>query len=154
MLSRDFPAWRYGPGGVSQIFQSEDAVPAGWVDHPSKIDQAAGAETGTRTAVQSANGPKISESQAAGTTDAVSQTHVDPAVSAQSGVGGAGNVDPSLASQGGGALELDKPEIDAHGHPWSADLHAASKGKTKDGLWRMKIGRSRPGPAAGYPLDL
>ena len=44
-------------------------------------------------------------------------------------------------------------EIDAHGHPWSADLHASTKGKTKDGLWRMKVGVSRPDPLPGFPKD-
>lgn len=45
-------------------------------------------------------------------------------------------------------------EIDAHGHPWSADLHASTKGKTKDGLWRMKVGVSRPDPKPGFPTAL
>lgn len=44
-------------------------------------------------------------------------------------------------------------EIDAHGHPWSADLHASTKGKTKDGLWRMKVGVVRPAPLPGFPVD-
>jgi hypothetical protein len=44
-------------------------------------------------------------------------------------------------------------EIDAHGHPWSADLHASTKGKTKDGLWRMKVGVTRPDPLPGFPVD-
>lgn len=43
------------------------------------------------------------------------------------------------------------PEIDAHGHPWSADLHAATRNITKDGLWRMKVGVKRPDPLPGYP---
>lgn len=47
-----------------------------------------------------------------------------------------------------------KVELDAHGHPWSADLHASSKSKTTQGLWRMKVGVARPDPAPGYPLDL
>lgn len=42
-------------------------------------------------------------------------------------------------------------EVDAAGTPWNADLHAATKGKTKAGLWRMKVGVARPEPA---PLDL
>lgn len=42
-------------------------------------------------------------------------------------------------------------ELDAHGHPWSADLHASTKGKTQDGLWRMGRGKERPAPADGYP---
>jgi hypothetical protein len=43
-------------------------------------------------------------------------------------------------------------EIDAHGHPWSAELHASTKGKTKDGLWRMKVGVTRPDPLPGFPV--
>ena len=47
------------------------------------------------------------------------------------------------------------PEIDAHGHPWSADLHSATKSKTSAGLWRMGVGKSRPAPLPGFPkLDL
>ena len=42
-------------------------------------------------------------------------------------------------------------DIDAQGWPWSADLHASTKAKTKDGLWRMKVGVTRPAPK---PLDL
>ena len=42
--------------------------------------------------------------------------------------------------------------IDAHGWPWSEDLHASTQGKTKDGLWRMKVGVSRPNPKPGYPI--
>lgn len=42
-------------------------------------------------------------------------------------------------------------ELDAHGHPWSADLHASTKGKTKEGLWRMGKGQERPAPVEGYP---
>lgn len=47
----------------------------------------------------------------------------------------------------------DSGEIDAHGHPWSADLHASTKTKTKDGLWRMKVGVTRPDPLPGFPVD-
>jgi len=41
-------------------------------------------------------------------------------------------------------------EVDAHGHPWNAELHAATKGKTKDGLWRMKVGVARPDAVEGF----
>jgi hypothetical protein len=44
-------------------------------------------------------------------------------------------------------------EIDAHGWPWSADLHASTKGQTKDGLWRMKVGVTRPDPKPGFPIE-
>jgi hypothetical protein len=42
-------------------------------------------------------------------------------------------------------------ELDTGGHPWSADLHASTKGKTKDGYWRMKVGVSRPADLPGFP---
>lgn len=50
-------------------------------------------------------------------------------------------------------MEIDDgaPDVDAHGWPWSADLHASTKGTTKDGLWRMKTGVTRPDPKPGYP---
>jgi hypothetical protein len=32
-----WPSWRYGPNGQAEIFQSEDQVPEGWADHPSKV---------------------------------------------------------------------------------------------------------------------
>jgi len=47
----------------------------------------------------------------------------------------------------------DPNEVDAHGHRWSADLHAASKSKTNAGLWRMKVGARRPDPLPGFPKD-
>ena len=43
--------------------------------------------------------------------------------------------------------------LDAHGHPWNAELHASTKGQTKDGLWRLKPGASRPDPMPGYPKE-
>lgn len=48
----------------------------------------------------------------------------------------------------------EETELDAEGWPWSDDLHASSKSRTKDGLWRMKPGVTRPDPKPGYPLDL
>lgn len=52
--------------------------------------------------------------------------------------------DPALA-------ESDPNEVDAHGWPWSADLHASTRSQTKEGLWRMKVGVSRPDPKPGFP---
>lgn len=155
---KNWPAWRYGSKGESQIFQSEDEVPAGWRDHPSKADTAAGAETGTRTAVQPAN-VTTTEERAARTTAPKSQTQVAPEVAAKAGVGGDGKVASETASRDSTAVEAEKngtttPELDADGHPWSADLHSATKIKTNAGLWRMKIGVKRPDPKPGYPLDL
>lgn len=44
-------------------------------------------------------------------------------------------------------------ELDAHGHPWSEELHASTKTKTKEGLWRMKPGATRPEPMPGFPIE-
>lgn len=60
------------------------------------------------------------------------------------GTGETATTDASLSDSG---------EVDAGGHPWSAELHASTKGKTKDGYWRMKVGVSRPDPLPGYPLN-
>lgn len=32
-----WPSWRYGPEGASGIFQSENDVPAGWVENPNGV---------------------------------------------------------------------------------------------------------------------
>ena len=32
-----WPSWRYGPDGEAAIFDAEDAVPAGWAEHPAKV---------------------------------------------------------------------------------------------------------------------
>lgn len=45
-------------------------------------------------------------------------------------------------------------DLDAYGHAYDPALHAATKSKTKAGLWRMKVGVARPEAAPGYPLDL
>ncbi|MBA4165521.1 MAG: hypothetical protein C0510_12995 [Erythrobacter sp.] len=47
--------------------------------------------------------------------------------------------------------DTETVQIDAHGWPWTAELHAASKSMTNAGLWRMKVGASRPAPKEGYP---
>lgn len=39
-MAYDFIPWpscRYGPNGESAIFNSEDEVPKGWLDHPAKF---------------------------------------------------------------------------------------------------------------------
>lgn len=57
------------------------------------------------------------------------------------------SVPPALPP--GGTVE----DIDADGHSWNAEIHAASKSKTKAGLWRMKVGAARPAPMPGYPIQ-
>lgn len=65
---------------------------------------------------------------------------------------------PASAGSGQTAANTASPSegpegVDAHGHPWSADLHASTGNKTKDGLWRMKVGVTRPEPMPGFPKD-
>jgi|688.fasta_scaffold1575509_1 hypothetical protein len=38
------PAWFYGPNGEAEIFNDPSDVPAGWRDHPFKVDETAPAE--------------------------------------------------------------------------------------------------------------
>lgn len=60
----------------------------------------------------------------------------------------------AAAEQSASAAEAspaaDSGEVDAGGWPWSADLHASTKGKTKDGYWRMKVGVTRPSDKPGF----
>ena len=35
--SNAWPKWFFGPAGASDIFESAEDVPEGWVDHPSKV---------------------------------------------------------------------------------------------------------------------
>lgn len=88
-----------------------------------------------------------------GKSGAVSQDTVQPlagpAISAQESPVSAGNGDSAT----NGASPSDENEVDSDGWPWSADLHASTRGMTKDGLWRMKVGVSRPDPKPGFPLN-
>lgn len=56
------------------------------------------------------------------------------------------------ASQGATETVADG-EVDTGGWPWSADLHASTKGKTKEGYWRMKVGVTRPADKPGFPVN-
>lgn len=58
----------------------------------------------------------------------------------------------SGAAEASQAADLDDGTVDAHGWPWSPELHASTKGMTKDGLWRMKVGVTRPDPKPGFPI--
>lgn len=35
-----WPSYRYGPNGEAEIFEKEELVSKGWVDHPDKIKPA------------------------------------------------------------------------------------------------------------------
>ncbi len=50
------------------------------------------------------------------------------------------------------APAIDGSEVDAHGWPWAADMHASTRTMTKEGLWRMKVGVTRPDPKPGFPI--
>jgi hypothetical protein len=88
-----------------------------------------------------------------GNSGAISET----GSSEQNGNGSTAQTGASPSDDGRGLTVVpsgdDSGEIDAHGHPWSPELHASTKGKTKDGLWRMKVGVSRPDPLPGFPVD-
>lgn len=62
--------------------------------------------------------------------------------------------DDAQASDPVPAASSNDGEVDAGGWPWSADLHASTKAKTKDGFWRMKVGVPRPVAKTAAPLDL
>lgn len=147
-MTDKFPSWRYGPKGEAAVFESEADVPKGWEDHPSKHGFEPGGGVGTIVAPANTT---TTAAEAAKSTEAKSQTHTDPAISAQSGVGGAGQ---PASGQAPKSPSADKAELDADGHSYDPTLHAATKSKTKDGKWRMKVGVKRPDPAPGYPLDL
>lgn len=61
---------------------------------------------------------------------------------------------PAAGSSPAKVEKADSAELDAYGHAYDPALHAATKSKTKAGLWRMKVGVARPEAAPGYPLDL
>lgn len=49
------------------------------------------------------------------------------------------------------AVQVSDGTLDTAGWPWSEALHASTKGTTKEGLWRMKVGVSRPDPKPSFP---
>lgn len=42
MVNKEWPSWRYGPGGKSNIFNEGGVVPKGWEDHPDKVKEPQG----------------------------------------------------------------------------------------------------------------
>lgn len=81
------------------------------------------------------------------------QTIAEPAPAADGPImhqGGASDAAaPSDGASAGAAS--DDGALDTAGWPWDPALHASTKGTTKEGLWRMKVGVSRPDPKPGYP---
>jgi hypothetical protein len=134
----EHPTWFYGPSGQSKIFHKGETVPAGWHDHPSKVI----------TAEKTGSKPMPPE------TDQISAAQRGSApVHAKN--------DATGEATGGKPAKKETTDVsntlDAAGWPFDSALHAATQTKTKDGLWRMKVGVSRPEPKAGFPkpaLDL
>lgn len=58
----------------------------------------------------------------------------------------------STADAAASASPSDDGTLDAGGWPWSADMHASTKGTTKEGFWRMKVGVARPADKPGFPI--
>lgn len=78
----------------------------------------------------------------------IEQPSAGPAISAQESPVSAGNGDSAT----NGASPSDGSEVDAHGWPWASDMHASTRTMTKEGLWRMKVGVTRPDPKPGFPI--
>lgn len=85
----------------------------------------------------------VSGAAIAASSPAPSRPVPSPSPAASTDTGNAQSTDTGSADVSG--------EVDAAGWPWSADMHAATKGKTKEGMWRMKVGVSRPDPKPGFP---
>jgi hypothetical protein len=130
MKTDSYPAWFYGPNGQSQIFQSDNEVPAGWQDHPSKIITPE--KTGSKPF------PPQTDRVPAAQRGAAPVTAKSNATAAETGGKPVDQGDQSNT-------------VDAHGHAWDAKLHAKTQSMTKDGLWRMRVGVSRPAPKEGFP---
>lgn len=136
MKTHSYPAWFYGPDGQSQVFNDDGEVPAGWHDHPSKVITSA--KTGSKP--MPAQTDKVPEAQRG-------SGPANPGD--QGGNDGGKPADPAIADQSN--------TLDADGWPWDAKMHSATQSRTKAGLWRMKVGATRPAPKEGYPkpaLDL
>lgn len=58
---------------------------------------------------------------------------------------------PAPQPEGEQVADVAPGTLDSAGWPWDASLHASTKGTTKEGLWRMKVGVSRPDPKPGFP---
>jgi len=59
---QSFPSWRYGPNGEAKIFEREEDIPEGWVDHPSKLQEST-EEPKVEEAPQSQPNPETVDSE-------------------------------------------------------------------------------------------
>lgn len=118
-----WPAWYYGPNNQADTFGSPEEVPAGWKDHPSLVEPEK-----VITPARTGSKPIEAGDVSGGTSEA------------QRGSSSANPGDQSNT-------------LDAAGWPWDAKLHAATKTMTSAGLWRMKVGVSRPAPKPTAPPE-
>lgn len=127
-----WPAWRYGPDGAAEIFNSEDEVPKGWQDHPSKVISPA--TTGSKPLAPKTD--KVPASKTGGAPVEVKDPiHEDAAAKALRAT--AGDVSNTL---------------DKDGQAWDAEVNTAPPTIGSDGLWAMIDGKDRPDPKPGYPI--
>lgn len=129
-MKSDWPAWRYGPNGQSEVFTETSAVPEGWEDHPSKVI------TPERTGSKPMP-PK---------TDAIpaAQRGAKPLPAKNDAA-------PEATGSKTGDTDDKSNTLDRDGWPWDPKLHAATQSLTSQGVWRMRVGVSRPEPKEGFP---
>lgn len=85
--------------------------------------------------------------------NAVSVTTKAPATETGAGTKTGNEAVQSNASPAEASPPATDGVVDAHGHPWDENLHASTKTQTKEGLWRMKVGVTRPEPLPGFPKE-
>ena len=129
---KEWPAWRYGPNGQSAIHESEDTVPKGWQDHPSKVltPERAGSVPITPTK------DKIPAEKTGGAPVKVTDPIIDEA---------AAHALRQTASDVSNTLDTD-------GQAWDGEVNDPSQSRDADGRWTMLEGKDRPAPAPGYPI--
>lgn len=99
----------------------------------------------SRAALVAGDKPQTVISSTRGSTADLAEAAEIPGVKSQTGEA------PAAAAETVGTVA--DGTLDAAGWPWDASLHASTRGTTKDGLWRMKVGVSRPDPKPGFPKD-
>lgn len=127
-----WPSWRYGPNGAAEIFNSEDDVPKGWHDHPSKIITPE--STGSKPITPTIN--KIPASETGGAPIDVSNPAGDDAAAA------------ALRASAGDVSST----LDTDGQAWDGEVNTPDQAKDSDGRWTMIEGKDRPEPKPGYPV--
>lgn len=87
----------------------------------------------------------------AGWQDHPSKVKNDPTATPGEAGGEPRSTKSTAASPAGNPGNTEDGTLDADGWPWDEAMHAGTKAKTGAGLWRMKVGATRPAPKPGYP---